>query len=146
MMDRTEDNISDLFKEVYGYRPREDTMSRIDAMTDSEYKAFVFGLREDLGKAIEEDSVYEAESIAEFNTRLLGMMADYEISMSDAMTWDFESFGRSIKEIFELGGDAYVEHELDHYLWQNGINDYHNAKFYIDLFMGRANDFVVKKD
>ena len=141
-----EEDISDLFKEVYGYRPREDTLRRIDAMTESEYKAFVFGLKEDLGKAIEEDDVYEAECVEVFNTRIIGMMADYGISMSDAMTWDFESFGRSVKEIFELGGDAYVEHELEHYLWQNGITSYDGIKFYTDLFMGRSNDVILKKN
>ena len=145
MTKHSEDDISDLFKDVYGYRPREDTLRRIDAMTESEYKAFVFGLKEDLGKAIEEDDIYEEESVDVFNTRILGMMADYGISMSDAMTWDFESFGRSVKEIFELGGDAYVEHELDHYLWQNSISSYDGVKFYTDLFMGRSNDVMLKK-
>jgi hypothetical protein len=145
MTDRI-DKVYGLFKTSYGYGPREDTIKRIESMSEQEYEGFVACLQEDLGKAIEEDEIYDAENLEDYNTRIVGMMMDYGISMSDAILWDFETFQRSIKEIFELGGDAYVEHEFYHYLWQNGINKPSDGKFYADMFMGRTNDLILKKD
>lgn len=145
-MDSRYSEISDLFKEVYGYRPREETMARIDAMSKEEYEGYYESLIEDLGIAIEQEEVSESAQLKVLNERIIGMMIDYNISMVDAMAWDFESFGRSIKELYEIGGEGYVEYEFEHYLWQNHIRKGDNIKFYSDVFMGRRNNFVLDKN
>jgi len=145
MSERNLDTISDVYKDAYGYRPSERTSKRIDAMSDGEYEGFLVTLKEDLGSPVDADHTYEVQSIAVFSKRLVGMMIDYKIPMSTALIWDFESFGRSIKDLYEIGGDDYVEHDFDFYLAQNGIDSFENAEFYMDIFTGRGEDLSVKK-
>jgi hypothetical protein len=73
------------------------------------------------------------------------MMADYNISLSKAIEWDFESVGSSVNDLYEEGGDGYVQYQFEFYLWQNGIHKFDNVKHYTDIFMGRKDDLILVK-
>lgn len=37
-----------------------------------------------------------SDPMQNFNTRIVSMMNDYDISMSEALEWDFEGFGNDV--------------------------------------------------
>lgn len=79
-----------------------------------------------------------------FATRIIDMMAEYQISMSEALLWDFESFGFTATHIYDKFGMKGIENRFRTYLLRNGITG-GNADFYTDIFVGRDNDKVLKK-
>jgi hypothetical protein len=79
-----------------------------------------------------------------FNDRIFGMMAEYQISMSEALLWDFESFGFTTYEIYDKFGMKGVENRFRTYLLRNGLVG-GNADFYADIFLGRENDRVLRR-
>jgi len=142
-IDRSE--ISDLYKDAYGTRPTAGTMAHVNAMSDAEYEGFAASLMEELSASIDREDLAEKEDLEIMNQRLLGMMADYNISLSKAIEWDFESFGSSVNDLYEEGGDGYVQYQFEFYLWQNGIHKFDNIKHYTDIFMGRKDDLILVK-
>ena len=81
------------------------------------------------------------KSLSIFNDRIVTMMKDYQISMRQALEWDFEGFENILQQSWE---ENMLEHDFKYYLWQNGIRDDY-WPFYADIFMGRANDMGLKK-
>ena len=132
-----------MYKDTYGTRPSAGTWERINAMSDAEFEGFADSLMVELSASIDREDLEEKENVEVINQRLLGMMADYNISLSKAMEWDFESFGSSVDELYEEGGDGYVQYQFDFYLWQNGIHKFDNVKHYTDIFMGRKEDLIL---
>lgn len=82
-------------------------------------------------------------SLETFNERIIGMMADNNISMSDALTWDFEGFEYDIPSLYKKGGEELVEAKFEIYLVRNGLS-IKDGKFYLDIFMGRTEDLALK--
>jgi hypothetical protein len=120
-------------------------MAHVNAMSDAEYEGFAASLMEELSASIDREDLAEKEGVEIINQRLLGMMADYNISLSKAIEWDFESFGSSVNDLYEEGGDGYVQYQFEFYLWQNGIHKFDNIKHYTDIFMGRKEDLILVK-
>lgn len=79
-----------------------------------------------------------------FTNRILGMMMDYDASMSDALLWDYEGFGYNIKYIYKNFGEMGVENSFRTYLSNNGVKE--NVEFYADIFMGRDDDRILRKN
>jgi hypothetical protein len=79
-----------------------------------------------------------------FNERIFGMMAEYQIPMSEALLWDFESFGFTTIHIYDKFGMKGVENRFRTYLLRNGLVG-GNADFYTDIFLGRENDRVLRR-
>lgn len=89
----------------------------------------------------------EDEAVAEFNERILGMMADYEVPMSEALWYDFEGVTYiNTTETYKKGGLELVEKHFRKYLSNNKINESGNVNFFTDIFMGRTEDLVLRKD
>lgn len=78
-----------------------------------------------------------------FSERIIGMMKDYNITMFDAMLWDFESFYGDANEMFWKKGKDILEATFGQYLDENGVEQNHQA-FYIDIFMGRSENMELK--
>lgn len=78
---------------------------------------------------------------SQFNTRILGMMKDYQCTMQEALTWDFESFEFDIRGMsVELLTD-----EFHFYLVNNGLDPMGDSiTFYTNIILGKQN-FVLKK-
>jgi len=83
------------------------------------------------------------EGIDKYNERIVGMMADYGITMCEAMHWDFEGFEYSTRELMKNGGAEMVEMSFKNYLWKNSIS-YTDQKFFVDVFLGRRSDYKLK--
>lgn len=77
---------------------------------------------------------------------IIGMMKDYNITMFDALLWDFESypfvFGNAEK-IYERSGAAILEATFKKYLTLNGVTAEEDKEFYTDIFMGRKNNMEL---
>lgn len=83
-------------------------------------------------------------NVETFDDRIIGMMADYQVSMAEALMWDFESFGFTTKHIYDKFGMNGVENRFRTYLLRNGIVG-QNADFYTNIFIGRDNDRILKR-
>lgn len=79
-----------------------------------------------------------------FNERIMGMMAEYQVPMSEALLWDFESFWFTASHIYNKFGMRGLENRFRTYLLRNGIVG-NNADFYTDIFLGRDNDRVLRR-
>ena len=89
----------------------------------------------------------EAEAVESFNERILGMMADHRISMSEALWWDFEGvFYVKTEDVYKRGGFKLVEQQFRNYLINNGLTKQENLDFYADIFMGRREDLELRKE
>lgn len=79
--------------------------------------------------------------------RIVGMMADYEITMFDALLWDFDSFCKrqDASAIYEDKGAVVLERMFRKYLVTNGIEDSRDQDFYTDMFMGRSNNMGLTR-
>ena len=88
----------------------------------------------------------EAKFVEIFNERIIGMMADHGIPMSEALWWDFEGvFYVDTSALYVTGGFPLVEKQFKNYLINNGISFEENLKFYTDIFMGRSEDLGLRK-
>lgn len=78
---------------------------------------------------------------------IVGMMKDYNITMFDALLWDFESypfaFGNAEK-IYKQSGAAILESTFRKYLTLNGVTTETDKDFYTDIFMGRKNNMELR--
>lgn len=79
-----------------------------------------------------------------FMNRIMGMMIDHQISMSEALLWDFESFGFTTSLVYDKFGMKGVENRFRTYLLRNGLVG-GQADFYTDIFLGRENDRVLRR-
>lgn len=79
-----------------------------------------------------------------FRERIMSMMKDYNITMGTALLWDFEGFGNDLKSLLR---ENKLEDEFLFYLWQNNVYGVYTGEdhFYLDVFMGRRSDMVLKK-
>lgn len=76
----------------------------------------------------------------EFANRIVGMMADYKITMREALLWEYECvLGKNTNELNPL----LAEFSFVNFLDSNGINNPGDVKFYTDIFMQRANDMEL---
>ena len=73
-----------------------------------------------------------------FEKTIIGMMAEYDITMFDALLWDFETFLLDDAEKMYIdSGAAMLENRFRKYLSDSGVSS-ERKDFYADVFMGRA--------
>lgn len=89
--------------------------------------------------------VTEAEALKTFNHRIVGMMADYGISMSEALWWDYEGFHNDAESLLKENGIESVEKSFEKYLKINGVKKEANIIFYRDIFTGKSIDLGLKE-
>lgn len=80
-----------------------------------------------------------------FARRMVGMMVDYDITMFDALLWDFEAYNNADK-IYESHGAKTLERKFKRWLMGNGIRDAKDMDFYTGVFMGTGSNFELKCD
>jgi hypothetical protein len=79
---------------------------------------------------------------------IVDMMNDYNITMFDALLWDFESYpfvGFSAEKLYTRSGIEALELTFRDYLVLNGITDQKDKDFYTDIFMGRKNNMELRR-
>jgi hypothetical protein len=81
----------------------------------------------------------EAEEL--FQRRIMTMMRDYQISMGEALMWDYEGFENDIA--FQMK-DGTLEADFDFYLWQNNVYGSDIGTLCREIFFGREQDLVVR--
>lgn len=91
-------------------------------------------------KVFAEEYVITHDRTENFNRRLISMMKEYGITLSDALEWDFEGFG-NIVEVSE--DEGMLEADFSYYLSQNGV-DPDAWSWYTDVFMGKIADLRLK--
>lgn len=79
---------SDLFKDVYGFRPRHVQFESQEAF-DAEYERLVKSLDE----VIDEERLAKVRAIKTLKTRIRGLMRDHGIDGLTALRWDFDAMG-----------------------------------------------------
>jgi len=73
-----------------------------------------------------------------FEKTIVGMMAEYDITMFDALLWDFETFLLDDAEkLYTKSGAAMLENRFRKYLTDSGVS-FERKDFYADIFMGRS--------
>ena len=73
-----------------------------------------------------------------FEKNIIDMMVEYDITMFDALLWDFEaSLLEDAERIYERNGFEVLESEFRKYLTNNEVL-FERKDFYADIFMGRA--------
>lgn len=75
-----------------------------------------------------------------FRTRLVTMMKDYNISLNEAMEWDFEGFHNDVDR---SEAEGMLEPDFHYYLFQNKVDPSHYC-WYTDIFMGRQSDMKLR--
>ena len=87
----------------------------------------------------------ETKAIERFHDRIISMMREYDIPMSEALWWDFEGFSYDVKLIFEKGGWPAIEEQFTEYLRKNLISTQTNIAFYRDVFTGKSKDLAINE-
>jgi len=110
------DLISDLHKDVYGYRPRGTLAEDINQLPQKAFEIYFQDLVDELQLVVARDQRQEAKALKDYMQRLVSMMRDYKITMHRALVWDADGFGfpDEADEGFDLQG-------FEHYLWKQGI-------------------------
>lgn len=78
-----------------------------------------------------------------FAERMIGMMKDYNITLFDALLWDFESYYVDATKIYSTHGIRTLENTFIQYLEENGALAGEKS-FYTEIFMGRSENMELK--
>lgn len=82
-----------------------------------------------------------------FGRRMIGMMSDYDITMFDALLWDFEGFGDGCDSevLFETKGLEALEKRFRQYLAKCGLEE-GSQDYYVGIFMGFTPNVELHKN
>lgn len=111
--------VSDLFKDVHGFRPDSQWSDKFSDMNAITQKSTFDALLVELDSQLKEDAATEKVALMAVETRLSGMCDDYSINLQTALRWDMESCDDD-----QSTGNSNVTdpQEVGFYLWKNGIN------------------------
>lgn len=118
-MARGFDLIRDLHKDARGVRPGTFFMEAFNAMSEDEKQTVWDRLCDELEARQLETERREANALEQFESRLKGMMKDYDIDMPTALRWDMESFDVKVQTALEDHGTA--KQEIEFYLWKQDL-------------------------
>jgi hypothetical protein len=104
--------LSDLHKELYGFRPSQSTWARWSEMTDAALTAEYEEMIVDNDRKIDADRAAEKVVIAQYEARIAKMMADFSIDRATAIRWDIQAVGDE-EEVERYG--------MSHYAWELGL-------------------------
>jgi len=106
--------ISDLHKDVHGFRPSTEWLMTFNSHS-TQIKNDIWGeLCSELSNNIKLEEQQHAAALDAFEARLQGMMDDYAISMADALRWDMDGAGLRFDELHDQ--------DIEHYLWNQGLS------------------------
>jgi hypothetical protein len=78
-----------------------------------------------------------------FGWRITGMMKEYDVSMAKALQWDFEGFGYDVRQCLMENS---LEEDFMFYLWQNNVFGSKEGELFLNVFLGRAEDMIIKRE
>jgi hypothetical protein len=116
--------ISDLHKDARGYRPSASFITAFTADSQADQQEVWDSLCLELSTREAHDARQEINSQRVFETRIAGMVADYNIDRATAFRWDMAAFDI---DVFDGDLEAVVtagfpvEQEIEFYLYQQGI-------------------------
>jgi len=90
---------------------------------------FIIKMLKEASKRGEEDNKKKSE----YDKRILEMMNEYDISLSEAIEWDMDGFPDAPNN---YGEDNDIPYEIDFYLWTNGVT-YSQSLYYRDVLLGK---------
>lgn len=99
---------SDLYKDVYGFRPRGEAMARVRRMTDAEFEAEWAYLQRELSHEMAIEQAGELRQSRGLLQRLRGLRQQHGIDAAAALRWDFDA------------SDAPLE-DPDYYAYLHGL-------------------------
>jgi len=100
-------NISDIFNDANGFRPRADWMKRFNESTPEEKAAEAATLEKYVVESIGRQKRAAAANLRDWTIRIKEMMVDFDINRQTAIRWDMTAFN--------------VNGDIGFYLYQNGL-------------------------
>ena len=113
---------SDLHKDVYGFRPRGVTFASVEAF-EAEYTRLV----ELLSDVVKNEQKEAADALVNYNLRITGIMADFNVDHETAIRWDMQAFDVNTSDT----------QDVEHYFWKQLLS-------YSEI-IARTSQFVAKK-
>jgi hypothetical protein len=100
---------SDLFKDVYGFRPRGDhhCWPTVEAF-DADYDRLV----QELGEITVREAETAAAALAEYDARIAKYAREFNVSVETAIRWDMDA---------EVGTITSFQ-DVEHYFWLQGLS------------------------
>ena len=116
--------IADLYKDAMGVRPDTSFFDAFNAQNETDKAAQWDRLCDMLAQREASDAQQEINSQRVFETRIAGMVADYNITRATAFRWDMvafdvDVFDADLEDVVTAGKPA--ESEIEFYLYQQGI-------------------------
>jgi hypothetical protein len=111
--------ISDLYKDAMGVRPDAAFFDAFNAQNDADKARQWDHLCYMMEQREASDANQEINSQRAFETRIAGMVADYNITRTTAFRWDMAAFDVDVEDVEAAGFPA--ESEIEFYLYQQGI-------------------------
>lgn len=102
-----ENIVSDLYKDVFGYRPRENWWIEWRDMTNDEKQEEWDYLIKRLEEVMEEENKARDAAILKWHRRIAVMAAEFNISFADAVRWDMDAMD--------------MTNDHDFYEYENGL-------------------------
>lgn len=107
---------SDLFKDVYGFRPRgDDCLGWDDARFDEEFEF----LQAELVQVMDHDKRMEQYALSQFHSHIAGLRHEFDIDERTAFLWFFESeTGETLENRRALTG--WDQQKFEQFLYSQG--------------------------
>lgn len=133
--------ISELYEDVFGFKPKRKMINAIRSMSEETFELFHEGLLETFSYKEKYVEKQNQDFHKTFIKRILEMMVEYGITLKTALVWDAIGFEINLKRNKES-----LEESAIWYLKQNMISD-ERMEFYLDIIMERIPDReLVKED
>jgi hypothetical protein len=98
--------VSDLHKDAYGFRPREGFWDNWNAASPEMKEEIWCGLLVTMGDRMDEERAAQSKAYAEFRATLKNVMQTQGVNWKTALRWLQEADG---------------EYDIEHYLWKQGL-------------------------
>jgi hypothetical protein len=111
--------ISDLHKDARGFRPSQGWMEIFNGQSDVAQLDTWDALTQEMDDREADEARQELDAQREYETRIGGMVADYDITRADAVRWDAEAFDLDMDSAIQYHGSA--TQEIEFFLFRQGI-------------------------
>lgn len=109
MFTYSDDSFSDLYKDVYGFRPRGDLMDEWNARTRRQKQELWNALCDELVSKINHEKIAEEQAVAEFKERI-----------EQAQVWGARDYFDALRWITGCETFYHIQ-DVEHFVWEQGI-------------------------
>lgn len=106
------DTLSDLSKEVYGFRWRYDYTNMSDVDMQNEYDRLLV----ELDKVITREERYQKDAELLYDVEVMGLEKDFNISRKDAIRWMMQAQNFNMSEMYS------EKENFDNFLYNQGLS------------------------